>query len=101
MDVERAIEFLIQNGARLDARIEHGFERIERNEKLTTQLIGLMSQQTTHHVKLKKQFERDTKEMKQAIKTASATIDALGKRLDAFLTAFSRTNGHSKHNGKK
>ena len=93
----------MQSAARADLRFEKAERRLDRAEKLTLKLIALMSQQTDHHVRLKKDMERETREMKQAIKDAGETVDRLGKKIDAFLTASTRSNGHGrkiKGNGK-
>ena len=113
MDIERTLRFLVENAAQSDARWSMWMERaetrwaradanwaragarFERNEKLTFQLIALMSQQAAHHVKLSKETDRRFKE-------TSEMIDRLGKKIDAFVSASRRTNGHgqNKKNGR-
>ena len=97
MDVEKTIEFLLENAARssvrmdrLEASMRQADARLDRNERLTFQLIGLMSGQQTALAKLSKAI-RETNEV---VKETSETVKALGKRMDAFVAGLARGNGH-------
>jgi hypothetical protein len=81
---------------RLEAGLAKTIKGLDQNKTLTVQLIGLMSQQTAHHVKLAKETDRRFKETNELISRTSQTVAALSKRIDAFLSASSRTNGHSR-----
>ena len=107
MDVERTIQFLLDNAARSDARSGARMDRIEadlakvvkgldQNKTLTVQLIGLMSQQTAHHVRLVKETDRRFKETNEQINRMALAVEGMSKRIDAFLATSSRTNGHSR-----
>ena len=104
MDVERTIQFLLENAAQSDARwaardarwsarMDRLEEGHKKNQLLTVQLIGLMSQQTAHHVKLARETDRRFKETDKQIKETWEVVRALGKRIDAFVAASARTNG--------
>jgi hypothetical protein len=110
MDVERTIQFLLDNAARSDARMDRVeadlakvVKGLDQNKTLTVQLIGLMSQQTAHHVKLVKETDRRFKEMdirfketNEQITRMSLAVEGMSKRIDAFLATSGRTNGHSR-----
>ncbi len=108
MDVERAIQFILDSQAKsearhdkAEARNEKAMARLDRMEKLTLQLIGLMSQQTEHHAKLSRETDRRFRETDERLKEMTNTINTLGKKIDAFVSASLRTNGHPrKKNGK-
>jgi hypothetical protein len=106
MDNDKTIRFLLDNAARSDARLGRIEEGQEKNTSLTTQLIGLMSQQTTHHHKLAKEMDRRFKDtdarIEQHFKETSEMIRVLAKKIDALVSDSLRTNGHGtkrKQNG--
>ncbi len=80
----------------MDGRRTKVGKALGHGKTLTTQLIGLMSQQTAHHVKLAKEMDKRFKETNEQIARTSMAVAAMSKRIDAFLATSGRSNGHSR-----
>jgi uncharacterized protein YdcH (DUF465 family) len=103
MDVERTIQFLLESQAAQDARFSRQIEDInatldkvsqrqDRNERLTYQLITLMSQQQSQAGKRLLQTD-------ERFRKTDERINKLAKKIDAFLSGLGKNgkNGHKKN----
>jgi septal ring factor EnvC (AmiA/AmiB activator) len=101
VDVEKTLAFLLENAARSSARMDRIETVLEQNQKLTFQLITLMSGQQSALAKLSKALKETNealKETNEALKETNQTVNALGKRMDAFLSGLARVNGRGRKN---
>ena len=109
MDVERTIQFLRDHAVQSEARWSARMDRLEGNlsrlvkglqdnQTLTFQLIGVMSQQAASLAKLSRETDRRFKETDRQIKETSESVKTLSKKMDAWLSASARSNGHGKKN---
>ncbi len=114
MDVEKTIQFLLENQAahearfsremeEIDARLNRVTQRQERNERLTYQLITLMSQQQSQAGKrilqTEERFRKTDERLDELFRKTDERINNLGKKMDAFLSGLGRGNGHRGKNG--
>lgn len=103
MDVPKTVQFLLENQAQFEARIERLEEEHSRQRELVGQLIGLLSQQaselrkfsrrTDQHLQALGDAQRKTEERVQVLADRIGVLDSKVDLLIKAVTTLTRRDG--------
>lgn len=94
MDVDKTIEFLLEQQARFDARMDRLAKEHTRHRELTGQLIGIMSQVGA----AQRKTEEKLQVLSGKVETLSDKVDSVSDNMNALIKV---VDGLVRRNGKR